>query len=140
MSYTLSIGGQRADLAALSVGLSDGDTGWFQRSQTDCLRAAVATALNIPYASIPGFRDEVELDVWALASGYRLQRVEQPPVHKRRWIGMSPRYAAYGNARHTLVMAYGALYFDPASGWVFEGGLPPDPTREIEYGLVREPC
>lgn len=141
----LIVDSQRAVLPALTARLPDGDIGYYQRSQTDCLRAAVATATQTPYADVPDFRDEVELDQWALDGGRRLRRFEREWITKwlaePRWIAMSPRYPTHANARHTLVMAYNEVYFDPASGWVFyDAGLPAEPTREIEYGLVLEPC
>lgn len=139
----LLVDGQRAVLRELTTRLPDGDTGYYQRSTTDCLRAAVATTLQLAYSCLPDFRDEVELDHWALDNGLRLWHVGPHVLTDtewgaRRWIGMSEPYE--GGVRHTLVMAFGAVYFDPASGWEFEGGLRASPVERLEYGLVLEPC
>jgi hypothetical protein len=40
----LEVDGVPAVLPRLRVGLPDGGIGWYQRTSTDCLRAAVATA------------------------------------------------------------------------------------------------
>jgi len=138
MSRSLIIDGRRAVLDSPGVLLPDGDVGWYQRSQTDCLRAAVATATQVPYEVLPDFQTDAELLAWATDQGWRLDRHEQPPTSARRWIGMSPGYATHGGARHTLVMARERLYFDPGSGWVFDGGLRGEPARALEYGLTLE--
>lgn len=138
MTRSLIVDGRRAVLDSPGVLLPDGDVGWYQRSQTDCLRAAVATATQVPYELLPDFQTEAELLTWASANGWRMDRHERPPIEARRWIGMSPSYATHGGARHTLVMARERLYFDPASGWRFEGGLSAEETRSLEYGLTLE--
>jgi hypothetical protein len=50
--------------------LPDGRTAWFQRRQDDCMRAAVATVLQVPYLAVPDLDTApgtyaAELDTWA---------------------------------------------------------------------------
>ena len=129
--------GQRAVLRALTARLADGDVGYFQRTQMGCLRAAVATVLQLPYRKVPELPDVAATARWGRQMGLAVDLHNHPASWKRRWVALSPPYE--GGARHTLVMAYDRLYFDPASGWEFEGGRHAPPVAQLEYGLTLEP-
>lgn len=51
---TATIDGIPAVLPELTTPLPDGRVGYFQRNQHDCLRAAVATATQVPYDEVNG--------------------------------------------------------------------------------------
>lgn len=133
------VDGVPAVLPQLRVLLRGGRVGWYQRTQVDCYTAAVATALRVPYDELPLFRNDTELDMWAVDHGYRMERHHEPPVDRACWLGVSPRFETHGGARHMLVMSHARVLFDPAMGWVFEGGQRAEPTRQLEYGITLEP-
>ena len=133
------IGGVQATLAEVSVPLPNGEVGYYQRSQFDCLKAAVATAVQVPYDDLPEIPNLGALHAWADAEGFTVNLHFPPdvPDRERRWIGVSPLLPAYG-ARHTVVGSYRDAYFDPSSGWRFERGWCAAPTPDLEFAISLE--
>jgi hypothetical protein len=133
------IDGVPAELPHLRVRLRDGRIGWYQRSQFDCLRAAVATATQIPYDEIDlGEQTLRELYRWAEARGLRVEmHLTDPPIDRPVWIGFTPVDPDWG-MRHTAVGAYERVIFAPGSGFVFAGGVRSTPPREFEFALTME--
>lgn len=134
-----TIDGYRAVLRSYRTRLPDGRTGWYQRSNGPdggCLRAAVATATQIPYDDVPAlFTDG---DLWAFADerGYEARPLEQWQCEQH------PQYLGFTATRHVVVCAFGRIYFDPASGWVFpdlgNGRCPLPQTLTRAWALERK--
>lgn len=146
---TMTVDGHPAVLRELTVELAGGEVGYYQRGQ-ECFRAAVATAAQVPYEQVPEMYGLHELLPWALEHGVFVD-LPPDPLNHRRWLGLGPSYEAPAEyavapfARHTVVGSYGAIYFDPAAGWEFAGGLkaPPLALDEIEQYITIErtgPC
>lgn len=126
--------------------LEDGAVGYYQRNMNDCLRAAIATAVQIPYEDVPdteptgaGGQGEwlqvySRLWEWAAGQGIRLEFHTFPPICEAPWVGVTPR--GDDGYRHTIVIANGQLYFDPASGFETPDGTQIATTREVEYGIT----
>lgn len=124
--------GEPMVLTRLAVELEDGRTGWYQRTPFECLRASVATLLELDYDDVPhGLTIHELTEAWAPANGWRahfhLPMFEWPAGW---WLGIDQplRYGPYG--AHAIVgRDDGRLMHDPASGWVLDGGgpLPPRP-------------
>lgn len=138
-------------LTAETIALEDGATGYYQRNFNDCLRAAVATATQIPYDEVLDteprdgnggqgavVRGHQELCEWAADRGLRVEVLVDPPIdNEQRWVGITPR--GEDGYRHTIVIRYGGIYFDPASGFETPDGTEIATTREIEYGIAFHP-
>jgi hypothetical protein len=112
------------------VRLPTGERGYYQTRNDDCMRAAVATCLQVPIEDVPDPRlderlaagddpDELdrlaraELEGWLAGRGLRLVRHWRLPVDRERWIGVSPGPGEFGD--HVLVMTRAEILFDPAS-------------------------
>jgi hypothetical protein len=131
------VDGIEAVLPVLSVELAPGWPGWYQRSQDDCLQAAVATALRIDYEDAAGVSSMAELHDWCVTRGivdsFHVNGSDSltPPA-----VLFTPRTPECP-VRHTLAVLPGGRVFDPASGWRFgPEGLPPDPVRHVEYAVA----
>jgi hypothetical protein len=115
-----------------AVELEDGRIGHFQRRIDQCLEAAVATVLRLPYGDVPDFRlreslesgeapEEIGARAWAALGGFaarhglRVVAHERPPTRLRSWIGVVPREQAFRS--HSLVMRRTEIAFDPGSAW-----------------------
>lgn len=137
---TVIVDGVPATLPWLRTLRSDGSIGWYQRSRYDCMRAAVATYMQIRYDDIgDDLTNTDRLYQWAAACGLRVRIHDELPDGP--WIGVSP--AGDDGLRHTVVGNGSRVVFDPASGWVFPGGLRADPLCELAYVLTLEaeaPC
>jgi hypothetical protein len=140
-SYAIetTIDGVPAVLPELSTTLLDGAIGWYQRTQLDCLRAAVATATQVSYDDCGEIPHLGALEKWAEARGYRYDwhPGEFPPTDRPRWIGFTA--VVHRSARHTIVGAFTERYFDPASGWLFPGGLKAPAVTELDYAITLTP-
>jgi len=130
------IDGVPAELPRLSVPLADGRRGWYQRNRLDCMRAAVATVLSLPYDDVPELLDPSSVDRWAVDAGYVVQRhYGGPPAAS--YIGVGPM--GDEGLRHVVAVVDGVL-FDPGSGWRFgPDRVPPDPVGELEHAITLEP-
>lgn len=133
----MEVDGIPAVLPVLSVELPDGRTGYYQRSPDECLKAAVAVATQVPYDELPDIGSLRELYAWADQEGFVVQMHFPPdlPVTEPQWIGVSPKLPG-SQARHTIVAAYRAQYFDPAAGWVFPGGASAPPIRDLDHAIT----
>ena len=99
------------------------------------MRAAVATLLEIPYDEIgDDLASTDRLHQWAADRGLRVHVHDELPDGP--WIGVSP--AGDDGLRHTVVGDGQRIVFDPASGWIFPGGLRADPIRELDYAITLE--
>lgn len=103
--------------------------GHFQRFADDCLRAAVATALQVSYEDVPlneaapstlgGELDRcVRLAEWAWSRGYRVRFHDEPPKGCRTFVAEGRLEG--GGMRHAVAMVDGVGH-DPATGF----DLPP---------------
>jgi hypothetical protein len=134
--------GNRAVLPRLTCSLPGGRVGHFQRSFEDCGRAAVATALQLPYEDVPeSAQTPAGLLPWALERGLMVDFHERElPVDAETWIAVTaPLIENDPSSRHVLVMERGEILFDPGSGFVFPEGWRRDPLPGIEYGVTFEP-
>jgi hypothetical protein len=116
---------------------------------SDCLQAAIATAVQIPYEQVPvtaptgaggqgeWLRVYSRLWEWSAALGFAMAFHTDPPFSETPWVGVTPR--GEDGYRHTIVIANGILYFDPASGFETPDGTEIATTREIEYAITFHP-
>ena len=131
---TVIVDGVPATLPWLRTLRADGSIGWYQRTRTDCMRAAVATLLEIGYDDIgDDLASTDRLHQWAADRGLRV-RFHTEELPDEPWIGVTP--AGDDDLRHTVVGYGQRIVFDPASGWMFPGGLRADPVRELAYVLT----
>jgi hypothetical protein len=117
----------RGVLPNLTCQIADLGTGFFMRSGPpgDCLRASVATLLQIPYEQVPGpMMLEGELEEFAEELGLHLHVVEHGQAPTGHWIGHTCGLdgAGPGGDEHTVVCRGESVVFDP-DGWVYAGGL-----------------
>jgi hypothetical protein len=105
-----------------------GDGLIFQRGDRDCMRAAVATYLRLPYSAMPAIdRQHDPLTFWtrwmdwAATRGLVMSVSAWAPGHLERWIAVVGRD---GPMMHCVVMAGTELYHDPA--------LPENRVQRIE--------
>ena len=131
--------------------LRDGTIGYSISRRDDCLRAAVATCLQVPPKRVPDPRideryargctcDRINdlvwggLREWLAERGLRFRLHDSPPWELARWIGIVPKDGFAQD--HCLVMERDVILFDPA----FIVGVTCSycPT-EIETGLSFEP-
>lgn len=129
------IDGIPAVLRRLTIPFSDGRTGYYQRTRLDCLRAAVATACQVPYEQVPDMTDSSELIAWGVPLGFSFDQPPDPWQHEL-WLGFSPFLT--GSWRHVVVGTYDRILFDPATGWEFPGGLRSPAITELDYALTIE--
>jgi hypothetical protein len=129
--------GRRVVLDELTAALPGGRTGYYQRSQTDCLQAAAATCLQVPYEDLEGIRHYLDLYIFAAQRemSIRFHRHDELPPTPDLWIALTPKFAGYNGARHTVVGEGEREFFDPASGWRFEDGTRPPGADEIDIGI-----
>lgn len=94
----------------------------WQREGGDCLRAAVAGLLAIPYEETPGIDGHTatvpEFDAgwraWAAARGLRFRHFESHcPTRTGRWIA---QIDGHDGSLHAVVMSRDQLAFDPGRG------------------------
>jgi len=135
-----------AFLPRLTRDLPDGRVGYFQRSQFDCMRAAVATLLQIDYEQVPDpdhlgpgtYADELDRwarwGEWAASQGHRIRFHNKPP-EGADYIALSP--AGEDRYRHVLTVLAGHV-FDPGSGWMLPVGFELTPTRNVEFVITFE--
>jgi hypothetical protein len=136
-AITAVIDGQPAELPSLFCELPDGRIGWYQRSEFDCLQAAVATAVGAPYEALEGVRSLKILYTWAALNGFTVEMLfEGSPDQDSLWIGHTPVQRL--GMRHAFVGRGENVYFDPASGWIFPGGHPL-PPRVVDYATQLKP-
>lgn len=125
--------------------LADGTLGyWVEKNRADdCLRAALATCLQVAPEDVPDprlddrrdqgwsverveFYAREELAEWLDGRGLRKVVHRRPPTWRRRWIGVICRSGVFSD--HCLVMSRGELLHDPAA-WIGAGSatsrLPP---------------
>lgn len=115
------------------VRLSDGTTGWRMQRFDDCLRAAIATVLQVAIDEVPdphlnaklraGWQPssvtqvtEITLTRWCEQRGLRMTRHDAPPWNRKRWIGVVPpprRVTAGPFMSHCLVMCRREILHDP---------------------------
>lgn len=136
MIAPLVIDGVPAHLPWLRTLLVDGRIGWYQRSRLDCMRAAVATYMQIRYDEIGDDLTTTDrLHQWAADRG--LSVLVHTELPDGPWIGVS--LAGDDGLRHTVVGEGRRVVFDPAAGWVFPGGRRADHVHEFDYALTLEP-
>ena len=140
-------------LAQLS---EDGEIGYYADPVRwdDCLRAAIATALQVPPEQIPDLRLHARLDAgedpdeisdsswlriaeWAERRGLRMMLHEEHevPADRERWIGVCVHPVRWHElARfdepnpfvdHCLVMSYDRVIFEPAARAIVPRGMEP---------------
>ncbi|MGH2975770.1 MAG: hypothetical protein ACRDLL_13005 [Solirubrobacterales bacterium] len=132
----LTAGGHHVDtlllayrLRSATQRLDDGETGYFQTRQDQCLQAAVATVLQVPLKRVPDAHVDAQrrvgkdpedivrmkvaqLQRWAGRRGLRIVISGDPPLEHKRWIGLIP-YPDIPFGDHLLVMAGDRPYFNP---------------------------
>ena len=118
--------------------LAGGDVGYIQRRADDCLRAAVATTLQVPIERVPDPRIDARLragkdaedvrvsvvrmfEAWTARRGLRIVASREPGHFERRWIGIVLCEPPFTN--HCLVMDGEELVFDVAAGLACPPGL-----------------
>ncbi len=128
----------------------------------DCMRAAIATATQIPIEQVPDPRlhdrwaagddpdqisDESWLRIaeWADRRGLQLMLHETVPADRERWIGIcvyTPSWHELVLAEnpfpdHCLIMSYGDIIFDPAAMAVVPSGMRVQTWKpaDVTYGL-----
>jgi hypothetical protein len=141
------IGPVEALLPKLSCELPNGATGYYQRQHDDCLRAALATVLQVPYEEVPDFRgdgpgthaDELACEEaqweWARSLGLRLRIANRPPKGVDTFLAVSP--AGEDRFRHVLAVVAGHV-FDPGGGFILPPGFEPEVVK-VEYIEFFEP-
>ena len=125
--------GPESGIGATPVRLSDGTTGWRMQRFDDCLRAAIATVLQVAIDEVPdphlnaklraGWQPssvtqvtEITLTRWCEQRGLRMTRHDAPPWNRKRWIGVVPpprRVTAGPFMSHCLVMCRREILHDP---------------------------
>ena len=126
----------------------------------DCLRAAIATATQIPVGQVPDLRLHERLDAgddpdeiseeswlriarWAEDRGLRLMLHDTVPADRERWIGVCEYTPTWDEDEpnpfpdHCLVMSYGRVIFDPAASVIAPRGmrLRTWDADDVTYGL-----
>lgn len=108
--------------------LSDGTTGYAMVRTDDCLRAAVATCIQVDIDEVPDARIDERLAAgesvervdreswrqmveWLGGRGYEVVEHAKPP-NRGRWLGIVEIPQAFQS--HTMVMAGRLVLFDPA--------------------------
>jgi hypothetical protein len=149
--------------------LGDGEIGWCMDPlrPDNCLRAAVATALQVPIDQVPDPRldarfkdgddpDEIsarsweKLADWSRARGLELRgHLDTLPTDRERWVGVvEPDMEGddFADAptpftAHCLVMSYGDILFDPSISLFAPEGqqLRTYDPSQITYGLTFNP-
>ena len=136
----ISVGG------SIGVRLRNGDVGYLQTRTDDCLRASVASALQVAPRDVPdphidrrlqaGEEPEAisrsmwgELAEWAAERGLQAEISSVLPRSRHRWIGVVPaKGLTFGD--HTLLMERDRLLWDPIG---FERTPTPADLREIGW-------
>jgi hypothetical protein len=136
------------------MALRDGTLGYFQRKTDDCLRAAIASCVQIPPHLVPELRiDEqlmlnkepeeiertntVKMGRWMEQNGVTIRLRPILPSTAKRWIGV---VKANAHTDHCLLMTGRDCLFDSASL------VPPGPSEptstytheDIDYGITIE--
>lgn len=127
----------------------DGTRIYFQREERDCMRAALATLLQIDYEEVPAWRGDgpisraeelqgwLELSQWAAEHGYRMRAADQPPSgeEKPSFLGLTP--PGPDHFRHVIAVREGRIY-DPAAGFRLPVGFEREPQQTIGFILMFE--
>jgi hypothetical protein len=136
----------------LVVRLDDGRTGFYQRRADDCMRAALATLMQVPIWEIPDPRlderlaagedpDDIDRNAGAelehFLAGYGLKLVKHSHVPlEGDWIGVSRGDGPFGD--HTVIMRDDKVAFDPAEGFPTPPGYKVAPVTEVCGGYTLE--
>lgn len=140
-------------------GLPAGLIGYHQSSRWDCMRAAVATVLQVPLEAVPDLlRDDVaesrtncvdydafcerafaELSDWAAERNLEMVFSVEVPLDRELWIGIVPLPGHFTN--HSLVMHRRSIAFDPAEQWPAPSGYIPKrySPSDVAYGVTFDP-
>lgn len=135
--------GAVAKVPTFTCELPDGRTGYYQRRLDDCLRASLATALQVPYEDVPDWpakpgttADELAdweaVWDWAASLGYRLRFHNRPPEGCDTYLALDTPQDRF---RHVVAVMAGH-FFDPGSGIELPGWLKREPMRPINYVIT----
>jgi hypothetical protein len=142
----------------LTVRLDDGTIGYCMRPgrDDDCFRAAIATVLQVPIEDVPDPQfdrrledgwdvDSITEATWAALIDWlscRHLRVilhTEPPMRRKRWIGVVPDRGGRPFRNHSLVMTRGEILFDPAANcWHLRDGCGPGSRfqrNQVTWGI-----
>jgi len=135
--------------------LKDGTTGYYQRSGSDCLRVAIATALQVQPHRVPDLQveqmiaagkdvEEIELAVWGKLLPWLDQRGVTMMLHPtlptatKRWVGVT--WSPEPFSSHCLLMNGRDVTFDPFRLFPPRKGEPASvhTVNDIDFGLSLE--
>ena len=142
-----------ARLGYYQAGLRDGTVGFCMRRSDDCLRASIATLLQVPMPNVPDLRPDAGLAAgqdpdelaangwqtlarWADTLGLTIWLHPRPPTSERRWIGVISEPGTFND--HTIVLNKREILHDP-SVWslVPEGArLVSRSAGDVDYGIT----
>lgn len=136
---------------SLTVQLPTGHAAEYMRTRSDCLRAALSTLANRPYAEVPAVPPEgsggphataqglADLGGWARSLGYRLVWHEMLPLDRGAWVGGIP--ADEHGPSHALVMCRDRVVHDPARGYPMQPGEEwiPGSLDQVTFAITLEP-
>jgi len=132
---------------ALVVRMASGRVAYYMRSRSDCFRATLALAADVPYETVPdtghpemdGLASTqmlADLGAWAQTLGYRLVWHRELPLHRLSWIG-----AVEGDEHgpsHCGLFCGERVVFDPASNWPLPAGevLIPLTLADVSFAVT----